>query len=137
MQSTNCPSTPALSILIVDDNEDAVDMLSVLLETYGHRAVGAFDAEDGLRIAAELQPDIVLLDLGLPGMDGLELCRRLRRTYPLGTTCIIAITGWSDDERRRAAVAAGFDEYLVKPVDVERVLSVLHDCRATAALAAR
>lgn len=126
-------SEESLSILIVDDNDDAVEMMSLLLETYGHRTVGAADALEAIRLAGELRPDIVLLDIGLPGMDGFEVCRRMRQALPRSQTCIVAITGWTASDKRATAIEAGFDDYLVKPVDVEVVLKALETCRSATA----
>ncbi|WP_236589026.1 response regulator [Ramlibacter aurantiacus] len=136
MSASTCPDREPLSILIVDDNRDAVEMMALLLETYGHRTHGAADAEEALEMARRLRPDIVLLDIGLPGIDGFEVCRRLRRQEDPGArACVLAVTGWAGSANREAAVAAGFDDYLVKPVEVAAVLQALETCRS-AALAA-
>ena len=130
MSSDHCPKSEALTILVVDDNQDAVEMMSMLLETYGHRTIGMSDPEEAIRMAAKIRPDIVLLDIGLPGIDGFEVCRRMRQDLPKPRTCIVAITGWTGALKREAAAEAGFDDYLVKPVDVDAVLKALDTCRA-------
>ena len=103
-------------VLVVDDNRDAASSLVTLLELMGHDVRVAFDGAQGLDIAAEFHPDIALLDLGMPGMDGLQVCRRMREV-PWGRDMrIVAVTGWGQDEDRRQSAAAGFNLHLVKPV---------------------
>ena len=106
-----------LKILVVDDNRDAAASLSMLLELKGHVVRSAYDGENALQLAGEFLPDVVLLDLGMPKMNGYEACRRIR-AQPWGEQMtLIAVTGWGQDEDRRKCTAAGFDGHLVKPVD--------------------
>ncbi len=118
-------ATPsALRILVVDDNRDAADSLAMLCEFGGHAALAAYSSAQALEIAAQLKPDVALLDIGLPDIDGYELARRLRHkgeSVPL----LIAITGYGQAEDRLRAQSAGFDYHFVKPVNVESLLKLL------------
>ena len=111
-------------ILVVDDNRDARELLRTILELEGHQVHDAGDAANALRLAVEWTPDVALVDIGLPEVDGYELARRIRRR--LGTSIrLVALTGYSDDEARRLASDAGFDDHLVKPVDPDTLTEVL------------
>ncbi len=103
-------------ILVVDDNEDAAAGLSLLLELDGHDVRAAHDGAAALRVSEEFAPDIVILDIGLPGMDGYEVARRLRARPDGSHTTIIALTGYGLEEDRRRSFAAGFDHHVVKPI---------------------
>ncbi len=105
-------------VLVVDDNEDAADTLTVLLEMLGLQVRCARDGTQALEAARDFQPAVVLLDIGLPGMDGYEVARALRADPSLGGTRLVALTGWGGEEDRRRALAAGFDHHLTKPVDL-------------------
>lgn len=114
-----------LSILVVEDNEDSRDLLQMLLESRGHTVAVAADGVGGLAALLAGGHDVALLDIGLPGVDGYEVARRLRVQAPDTTTKLVAITGYGQVEDRMRALEAGFDEHLVKPVsvaDLERVL---------------
>ena len=125
------PSSP-LRVLVVDDSRDAASTLSTLVELLGHEVHTAYDGETAVRCAETLHPDVVLLDLGLPGIDGLEACRRIRaHAWGMGMR-IIAVTGWGQDEDRRRSAAAGFDAHLVKPVDSATLERLLSTARSTA-----
>jgi CheY-like chemotaxis protein/anti-sigma regulatory factor (Ser/Thr protein kinase) len=119
-------SSPAAQrILVVDDNEDVAITLNSLLQTLGHETRMAHDGAAALTAAEEFRPDVVLLDIGMPGMDGYEVARRLRATKRGRRLRIIAVTGWGQEADRRKAREAGFDVHLVKPVeptDLARVL---------------
>jgi PAS domain S-box-containing protein len=113
---------PSLRILIVDDNLDAAESLAICLELEGHRTRRAGDGESALAIAAEFHPQVAILDIGLPGMDGYELARCLRsRTSSGPLPLLIAVTGWGTEEDRRRAQEAGFALHLVKPIDPEKL----------------
>jgi PAS domain S-box-containing protein len=113
-------------ILVVDDNEDSASSLAMLLTTCGHTVQTAHDGPRAIQLATEMQPDIILLDIGLPGLNGYEVCRRIRQE-PFGKrVMIVALTGWGQEEDRRASREAGFDRHLVKPIDFEELMSVLH-----------
>ena len=106
-------------ILIVDDNQDAVDMLAVALTMHGFEVQTAPEGLSALRIAATFQPELAVLDIGLPVMDGYELAARLRRIPGLERLPLIAVTGYGQVSDRDRSAAAGFDHHLVKPVEVE------------------
>lgn len=112
------------SILVVDDNEDVRKSLCRLLGLHGYQAVGAGDGPSALKIAEELQPLVVLVDIGLPGMDGYEFARQLRSTQPSGPR-LVAITGYGQPSDRARSRDAGFAAHLVKPVDIDTLLPLL------------
>jgi CheY-like chemotaxis protein len=101
---------------VVDDNVDAAEMLSSLLVLEGHRVVKVHDGLAALTAAQEQRPDVVLLDIGLPHLNGYEVARRLREEAGLGATRIIAMTGYGQESDRKRALEAGCDEHLSKPV---------------------
>jgi CheY-like chemotaxis protein len=105
-------------VLIVDDNVDSGEMLVELAKRWGHSAVHAADGPKALAMAAELHPDVVLLDIGLPGMDGYEVAARLRQTPVTREARIIAVSGYGQEDDRKKSRAAGCDAHLVKPVNV-------------------
>jgi CheY-like chemotaxis protein len=112
-------------LLVIDDNKDAAESMSMLLELWGHEVVCAFDGRAGLETAAKYRPDAVFLDIGLPGMDGYEFAERLRG-LPEGTQAVlVAITGYGQDEDRRRSREAGIDHHLVKPVAPETLHKLL------------
>ncbi len=104
-------------VLVVDDNRDAAESLSQLLKMKGHDVRAVFDGPTALDAARSFHPDVILLDIGLPRMDGYEVARRLRDQPELSHTCLVALTGYGRDEDRRRSEQAGFDFHLVKPVE--------------------
>jgi len=114
-------------VLVVDDNVDAADSLAMLLETLGCESRTAYEGESALREATAFKPDLVLLDLGMPGLDGQTVCNRLRAEEWGREIVIAAVTGWGQDEDRRRTRAAGFDRHLVKPVDPDVVATMVRD----------
>jgi PAS domain S-box-containing protein len=120
-------SAPQLSrrVLVVDDNEDTAESLSGLLSARGHRVRMAHDGGTAIGIFAEFHPDIVLLDLGMPGMSGLEVARQLRERNRVPRPFIVAVTGWGKAEDEASTRDAGFDLHLVKPVEEKQILDVL------------
>jgi signal transduction histidine kinase/CheY-like chemotaxis protein len=104
-------------ILVVDDNKDGAETLAVLLRLAGAEIRVAYDGEEAVNAATKFQPDIVLLDIGLPKLNGYEACRRIRKHPAISEIVIVALTGWGQEEDRRKSTAAGFDGHLVKPVD--------------------
>ncbi len=112
-------------VLIVDDNVESAKCLATLLRMVGYDAQTAFDGRSALEAALIDRPEIVLLDIGLPGMDGYELASALRRDRRLEDALLIAITGYGQDEDRRRSAEAGFNHHLVKPVDVDALLDLL------------
>ena len=108
---------PARRILIVDDNTDAADLLSEALSLSGYETCVAYDGLSALALAAIFQPEMALLDLGLPGMNGFELATRLHATAGLETLKFIAITGYGMASDRRRAIESGFEAHILKPVE--------------------
>ncbi|WP_427911866.1 ATP-binding protein [Ramlibacter sp. MMS24-I3-19] len=108
-----------LRILVVDDNVDAADTLALMLGMEGCSTHTVHDGVQALQAARQFEPDVVLLDIGLPGLNGYEVAERLRRDARFADTVLIAITGWGAEQDRRRAQQAGFDHHLTKPVDVD------------------
>lgn len=120
----------SLHVLVVDDNVDAADSLATLLEMQGHRTRTANDGPHALDHCRASRPDVVLLDIGLPGMDGYEVARRLKNMPSFSTVKLVAITGYGQPEDVAHAKAAGFDHHLVKPVDLDGLLGLFHELRS-------
>jgi CheY-like chemotaxis protein len=112
-------------VLVVDDNRDSADMMSALLRTWGHEVRTMYNGPAALASAAEHRPDIVLLDIGLPGMDGYAVARELRARGQGGALLLIAFTGYGQDEDRLRVRKAGFDHHLVKPVDPAELEAII------------
>jgi len=118
------PECPPLRILVVDDSRDAAESLTRLLRLGGHEVLIAHEGELALHLAATRQPSVVLLDIGLPGMDGYEVCRRLRQSG-LANALLIAMTGYGLERDRQRSQEAGFDTHLVKPVPPSELLRMM------------
>jgi len=118
------PECAPLKILVVDDSRDAAESLTKLLRLGGHEVLIAHEGEHALHLAATQQPGVVLLDIGLPGMDGYEICRRLRQTG-LAHAMIVAMTGYGLERDRQRSQEAGFDTHLVKPVPPHELLKLM------------
>ncbi len=114
-------------ILVVDDNVDSADSLAMLLRLLGHEAEVARDGLEAVETALRTRPDVVLLDIGLPRLNGFEAARRIRLSPHGREMKLIAVTGWGQDEDRNLSRSAGFDEHLVKPVDIDRLAALLED----------
>ncbi len=121
------PAAARLKVLVVDDNADAAEMMAILLETAGHEVVVEHSGQAALRRARDAAPDVCLLDIGLPDMDGKELARRLRQQQETRGTVLIAVTGYGQEQDRQSALAAGFDHHMVKPADPERLTALLNE----------
>jgi CheY-like chemotaxis protein len=118
------PATP-LRILVVDDDRDAVASLAMLLKITGNETRTAHDGVEAVESAEAFRPDVVLLDIGLPKMNGYDAARRIRE-QPWGQDMVlIALTGWGQEEDRRMALAAGFNHHLVKPIDFNVLMGLL------------
>ena len=116
-------------VLIVDDNTDAAETLRLLMQSLGGGEVRtASNGPDALEAGAKLHPDLVLLDLGMPGMDGYELARRMRAESWGKRALLVALTGWGQDQHRRRSHEAGFDRHMIKPADAEALRAVLNSC---------
>lgn len=120
--STDQPSatdtTQRLRILVVDDDEDLAHLLAKVLVTRNYEVRTARDSATALRAASEFLPEVALVDIGLPMMDGYELARELRQLLPVGSCRLIALTGFSEEGEKEKARAAGFEEHLLKPVNL-------------------
>jgi CheY-like chemotaxis protein len=112
-------------LLVVDDNKDAATSLAMLLRLQGHEVHVAHDGPSSLVVAMSYRPDMIFLDIGMPGMDGYEVARRIRQTAGLEKVVLAALTGWGQQEDRRRTAEAGFDHHLVKPPEPNMVRSVL------------
>jgi CheY-like chemotaxis protein len=111
--------------MVVDDNEDAAEMLSMLLETAGHSVLVAHDGHDALKFAQETMPAMCFLDIGLPDMDGYELAQRLKTLRENTSPVLVAVTGYGQLEDKEKALQAGFDHHLVKPVKLSAILELV------------
>jgi PAS domain S-box-containing protein len=107
----------ARRVVVIDDNEDAADTMALLVEELGGGTRVAHDGQNGLRAVAEFRPDVVLLDIGMPDMDGYEVCRRIRQEPYGQDMMIIAVTGWGQEQDEQRAIESGFDAHLTKPAD--------------------
>ena len=116
-------------VLVVDDDGDCMQTLATLLELMGYELQTAADGLRGLDTAERFRPQCVVLDIDLPGLDGLDIARRLRRAPWGRDTLLIATTGWNREEDRNAATVAGFDHFLPKPLNMEALLALLPPAR--------
>jgi CheY-like chemotaxis protein len=116
----------SLRVLVVDDYEDSAEMLSILLQRWGYEVKTAYDGQSGLELMTQWQPEVALLDIGMPGMDGYEVARRIRQMSGVGERAyLVALTGYGNDEAVRRAHDAGFNSHLLKPIDSNRLQSLL------------
>ena len=129
------PSARRLRVMVVDDNRDSADSLRMLLGALGNEAKTAYDGQHALELAAELRPELVVLDIGLPSMSGYDVVRRLRAMPDVAGAVIVALTGYGSESDRHRSAEAGFDDHLVKPVDFTRLEELL--ARTRRALADR
>ena len=119
------PLSSALRVLIVDDNTDAATSLGILLEMNGATVRVVHDGPAALDSLEDFGPIVALLDLGMPGMDGCEVARRIRGHPRFSQLLLVAQTGWGNEECRRLTTDAGFDHHLVKPVDLNLLINLL------------
>ena len=126
-QDAEPPSHPGASrrVLVVDDNVDAATTIGSLLEAMGHETRIVYDGATALALIPDFAPDFVLLNLGMPGIDGYEVATRIRQTHPGPDLCLVAVTGWGQQADRAKSKAAGFDLHLAKPVEVNELESLL------------
>ncbi|MCA3184038.1 MULTISPECIES: response regulator [unclassified Cupriavidus] len=127
---TRVSSTATHTIMLVDDNVDALEAMTMTLETLGHTVVTAPDGQSAIDCAASVRPDVVLLDLGMPTMDGFETARRLREIPELRNARLVALTGFGQPDDKRRTRAAGFDLHLVKPADLNALTRLLEELDA-------
>ena len=118
-------SSPLRRILIVDDDTDAAEALGELLRDCGHEVATAHDGPQALDRARLQRPDVVLLDIGMPEMDGYEVAKRIREELGLDDALLVALTGYGEDRHRRLAREAGFDHHVTKPVDASKLEELL------------
>ncbi|WP_334189919.1 response regulator [Noviherbaspirillum sp.] len=116
-------------ILIVDDNVDAAESLGELLKVCGHDIHIAHDGASAISEALRLRPEAVILDIGLPAMNGYEVAQRLRLDVGLNASLLVALTGYAEDSDRISAQKAGFDHYFAKPLDINKLVSVLDNLK--------
>jgi CheY-like chemotaxis protein len=114
-------------ILVVDDNRDAADTIAELLGAYGHATATAYGGREALAASLVFAPEIVFLDIGMPGMDGYETAAELRRLEGCAPRRIVALTAWNDAQARARIAAAGFDIHLTKPAPLQSLLNATQD----------
>jgi CheY-like chemotaxis protein len=112
-------------VLVVDDNQDAATSLALLLEISGHVVRTAHDGLQAIAATAEFRPDVVLMDIGMPNLNGYDAARQIRAQPGGEHLVLVAVTGWGQEEDRRRTQTAGFDGHLVKPVDYAAVVQLL------------
>jgi len=115
----------SLRIMVVDDNRDGADSLAELLTMMGNHTRTAYDGQSGVDAVGEFRPDVILLDIGMPKLNGYEACRRIREQAGGESVVLIALTGWGQDDDRRRSHSAGFDHHMVKPVDPVTLMELL------------
>ena len=118
---------PRRRVLIVEDHADAAQTLEALVQLYGHEVRHARDGDTALKLIPEYRPEVLLLDIGLPGMDGFEIARRLRGMEATRTSLIVAISGYGQERDRRRAMECGFDHHFVKPVNAHALMTLLRE----------
>ena len=121
------PDAPSTGhrILVVDDDVDAADSLGMLLDMMGHQIHVAYDGRSAIDATRTFRPEVILLDIGMPGMDGHDTCRQLRQLPWAQGITIVALTGWGQEQARRESREAGFDLHFVKPVNPDHILEAL------------
>jgi two-component system, OmpR family, response regulator len=129
MTTDGTESTPAQArrVLLVDDSIDAAEAMSMLLETLGHEVRTMYDGPSALAMCDAFAPDVVILDIGLPGMNGFDVAKAMRARPGTEKALLIALTGYGDESDRRKAHDAGFDHHLVKPVSFTAIEAVIAD----------
>jgi CheY-like chemotaxis protein len=120
-------NTAPVRILIADDDTAAAEMLAEFVKGRGDTPYLAHDGAMALRMGADLQPDVILLDISMPGMNGYETCRQLRANPRSAGAFIVALTGWGQDQDKQRAMRSGFDAHLTKPADLEMLATLLAD----------
>lgn len=118
-------AAPGRRILLVDDSDDAALAMSMLLEALGHEVRTEHDGPRALASIDDFKPDVVVLDIGLPGMSGFDVAREMRKREATRSVLLLALTGWGSEADRQSALDAGFDHHLTKPVDVTDLEALL------------
>lgn len=130
LSSQDAAAARPLRVLVVDDNVDAAQSIALLLRTMGHDLCLAYDGKSALIMVQELAPDVVLLDIGLPILDGFQVAKRVREWPALKNAVLVALTGYGQDSDRQRTRDAGFHHHLVKPVDIAKIESILAEVAA-------
>jgi len=112
-------------VLIVDDNRDLADVLADAIQTFGYSAKAVYNGEDALRENTSFLPDMVLVDIDMPGLNGYETIERMRQKRPAAEIVMVAVTGLTSDEHQRQAYEAGFDLFIAKPIGAEKLRELL------------
>jgi CheY-like chemotaxis protein len=120
---------PSLKVLVVDDNRDGADALTMMMQLRGYQAFTAYDGLAAFEMAEQVRPDVVLLDIGMPKLNGYEVAQRIRAQAWGTGVVLVAVTGWGQEPDRRRTQDAGFDHHLVKPVDPAVLMSYLANLR--------
>jgi CheY-like chemotaxis protein len=118
-------STLKRRILVADDNRDVVESFQIMLRILGHEVQTALDGQEAIEKAEQFRPDVIVLDVGMPMLDGYETASRIRQRPWSRDVVLIAVTGWGNDKDKLKSAAAGFDVHLVKPVDATTILEAL------------
>jgi CheY-like chemotaxis protein len=124
-------ATTRRRILLADDNVDAADVLGQLLALYGHEVSLAHDGAHAVAVAEQMRPEIIVLDIGMPTLNGYDAARRIRAQVWGQSPVLVALTGWGNQDHRTESVDAGFDHHLVKPVDLTELLQVIASGKTT------
>jgi CheY-like chemotaxis protein len=119
-----------LKVLVVDDNETAAQTLAVALDVLGQISRVALDGKSAIEVLDQFKPDLVVLDLGMPGMDGLEVAREIRRSAFHADVRLVALTGWGSPEDRKQTRIAGFDRHFTKPIGLDELGLILRETRS-------
>jgi CheY-like chemotaxis protein len=118
-----------LNILIADDNLDSVESLGMLLSACGYKVHLAHDGAEAVEVAVRIQPEVVILDIGMPRLNGYDAARCIRELAWAADALLIAITGWGQEQDKQRSIAAGFDHHLIKPVDANELERLLQAFR--------
>lgn len=114
-----------LKVLIIDDNKDLTEIMCDLIGFLGHKTICSQDGKDGIAMAKEHHPDVIICDIGLPVMDGYEVAQQLRKDDEIKETFLIALSGYAGPEDRKRSREAGFDRHLAKPADISAIERVI------------
>lgn len=121
---------PKCRIVVADDNADSAASLAMMLRLLGHEVQTAYDGQQAVEVAATFLPDVMLLDIGMPIMDGYEAARQVRKNLELSNVMLVALTGWGQEDDKRRAEEAGFHHHVTKPIDLAALRAILEplDC---------
>lgn len=136
MESPTIDSTAVVRVLLVDDDPDGANSTAMLLRHFGAEAHAICDARQACDEARTFRPDLMLIDFSMPHLDGCAVAKQLRGTQQFGATPLVVVSGHTDPEHHALCIAAGFDEYLVKPVPLEILMRLVDEVRRAKAIAA-